>query len=115
MEEISLTFEVSQDLVSRIHELILELETQEAPGKDMQWIRQAVNALERTVNRDKNNTGQLLVNLHDIVRAAYNLGRVNGLNVSVQRSKILDIVAILGRLFYEKNEKKVKGVKPGEI
>jgi len=105
LEEVSLTFEVSQTVLSRLDELILELENLESSGKDAQWLRKAKQQLEKIRNRSGDSTAQLLENLFDSVRAAHNLGEVKETDVSAPRLRTQDIMTIMGREFYEKIEK----------
>jgi len=102
LEEVSLTFEVSQTVLSRLDELILELENLEVNGKDARSIRKAKHRLEKIRNRSGDNLLQLLINLDDSVKAANYLGEVKQVEVSAQRLKTQDIMTIMGRAFYEK-------------
>jgi hypothetical protein len=101
-DELSLTFEVSQAVLSRIDELIVEIESMNAGGSDARFLRKAVNKLQKIRNRTGESLSQHLVNLLDSVEAANNLGSVKTIDVSSQRLKTQDIMIIMGRRFYEK-------------
>jgi hypothetical protein len=99
LDEVSISFEVTQTVLYRIDELILELEMIEAVGKDAQLVRKAKHHLEQVRNRSGDSFMEHLLNLHDSAKAAAYLGEVK--NVSVQRLKVQDIMVIMGRRFYE--------------
>jgi ligand-binding sensor domain-containing protein len=101
LDEVSTTFEVTQTVLFRIDELILELDMVGAAGKDAQMIIKAKHHLEQIRNRTVNSFMEHLLNLHDSVKAAAYLGEVKSVDVSVQRLKTGDIMVIMGRRFYE--------------
>jgi hypothetical protein len=101
-DELSLTVEVSQTVLSRIDELIVEIESMNATGSDARFLRKAVNKLQKIRNRTGDSLSQYLVNLLDSVEAADNLGSVKTIDVSSQRSKTQNVMIIMGRRFYEK-------------
>jgi hypothetical protein len=101
-DEISITFEVSQTVLSRIDELIVDIESMNAAGSDARFLRKAVNKLQKIRYRIGDRLSQHLVNLLDSVEAANNLGSVKTIDVSLQRLKTQDIMIIMGRRFYEK-------------
>jgi hypothetical protein len=103
-EELSITFEVSQTVLSRIDELIVEIESLyvDVSGSDARFLRKAVNKLQQIRNRIGDGLSQDLVNLLDSVEAADNLGKVKTIDVSSQRLKTQNIMIIMGRRFYEK-------------
>jgi ligand-binding sensor domain-containing protein len=101
LDEVSTTFEVTQTVLFRIDELILELDMLGAAGKDAQLVRKAKHHLEQIRNRTVNSFIDYLLNLHDSIKAASYLGEVKSVDVSSQRIKTQDIMVILGRRFYE--------------
>ncbi|MCP4150179.1 MAG: hypothetical protein GY757_20700 [bacterium] len=102
VNEVSLTFEVSETVFSRTGELIGELETVDSRGKETQYIRRAMKHLESLRNRSGESLSQVLKNLHDSIKAAHLLGQVQQADVSAQRLRVQDIMRIMGRRFYEK-------------
>jgi hypothetical protein len=101
LDEVSISFEVTQTVLFRINELILELDMIGAVGKDAQLVRKAKHHLEQLRNRTVNSFMEHLLNLHDSVKAAAYLGEVKSVDVSAQRLKTQDIMVIMGRRFYE--------------
>jgi hypothetical protein len=101
MDEVSISLEVSQVVLYRINELILELDMIEAVGKDAQLVRKVKHHLEQIRNRTGDTFIEHLLNLHDSVKAAAYLGEVKSIDVSSQRLKTQDIMVIMGRRFYE--------------
>jgi hypothetical protein len=101
LDEVSISFEVTQTVLNRIDELILELEMTGAVGKEAQLISKAKHHLEQTRNRTGNSFMDHLSNLHDSVKAASYLGEVKSVDVSVLRLKTQDIMVIMGHRFYE--------------
>jgi len=101
-DELSLTFEVSQTVLSRIDELIVEIDSMNAAGSDARFLRKAVNKLQKIRNRIGDSLSQHLSNVLDSVDAANNLGKVKTVDVSSQRLKTQNIMIIMGRRFYEK-------------
>jgi hypothetical protein len=101
LDEVSTTFEVTQTVLFRINELILELDMIGAAGKDAQLISKAKHHLEQIRNRTVSSFMEHLLNLHDSVKAAAYLGEVKSLDISSQRLKTQDIMIIMGRRFYE--------------
>ncbi len=101
LEEVSISFEVTQTVLNRIDELIMELEMTAAVGKEAQLVRKAKHHLEQIRNRTGNSFMDHLLNLHDSIKAASYLGEVKVVNVSAQRSGTQDIMVIMGRRFYE--------------
>jgi hypothetical protein len=101
-DELSLTFEVSQAVLSRIDELIVEIESMSAAGSDARFLRKAVNKLQKIRNRIGDSLSQHVSNVLDSVDAANNLGKVKTVDVSSQRLKTQNIMIIMGRRFYEK-------------
>jgi hypothetical protein len=101
LDEVSISFEVSQVVLYRINELLLELEIINAVRKDVQLIRKAKHHLEQIRNRTVNSFMDHLLNLHDSVKAASYLAEVTSVDVSSQRLKTQDIMIIMGRRFYE--------------
>ncbi|MGD2092416.1 MAG: hypothetical protein PVH61_39985, partial [Candidatus Aminicenantes bacterium] len=101
LDEVSTTFEVTQTVLFRINELILELDMIGATGKDAQLVRKAKHHLEQIRNRTVNSFIDHLLNLHDSVKAASYLGDVKNVDVSAQRLKTQDIIVVMGRRFYE--------------
>jgi hypothetical protein len=101
LDEVSISFEVTQTVLYRINELILELDMIEAAGKDAQLVRKAKHHFEQLRNRSGDSFMEHLLNLHDSVKAASYLGEVKNVDVSVQRLKAQDIMVIMGRRFYE--------------
>ncbi|MCP4157839.1 MAG: hypothetical protein GY757_59565 [bacterium] len=102
VNEVSLNFEVSETVFSRIGELIGELETVDSRGKESQYIRRAMKRLESLRSRSGESLSQVLKNLHDSIKAAHLLGQVQEADVSALRLKVGDIMRIMGRRFYEK-------------
>jgi ligand-binding sensor domain-containing protein len=100
-DEVSTTFEVTQTVLFRINELILELDMIGAAGKDAQLVSKARNHLEQIRSRTVNSFMDNLLNLHDSVRSASYLGEVKSVDASAQRLKTQDIMKIMGRRFYE--------------
>jgi hypothetical protein len=101
LDEVSTTFEVTQTVLYRINELILELDMIGAAGKDAQLVSKAKHHLEQIRNRSVNSFMEHLLNLHDSVKAASYLGEVKSVDVSSLRLKLEDIMVIMGRRFYE--------------
>jgi hypothetical protein len=103
-DELSLTVEVSQTVLSRIDELIVEIESMNDAGSDARLLRKAVKKLQNIRNRNGDSLSHVLVNLLDSAAAAANLGNVKTIDVSPQRLKTQNIMIIMGRRFYEKIE-----------
>jgi hypothetical protein len=101
LDEVSISFEVTQTVLFRINELILELDMTGAAGKDAQLVRKAKHHLEQLRNRTVNSFMDHLLNLHDSIKAAAYLGEVKRVDVSTQRLKTQEIMVIMGRRFYE--------------
>jgi hypothetical protein len=101
LDEVSTFFEVTQTVLFRINELILELDMIGVSGKDAQLVIKAKHHLEQIRNRTINSFMEHLLNLHDSVKAAVYLGQVMSVDVSLQRLKVQDIIVIMGRRFYE--------------
>ncbi|UCH96248.1 MAG: hypothetical protein JSV88_05160, partial [Candidatus Aminicenantes bacterium] len=102
LDEVSISFEVSQVVLYRINELIVELDMIGALDKDAQLVRKAKHHLEQIRNRTVNSFMDHLLNLHDSVKAAAYLGEVKSVDISSQRLKTQDIMVIMGRRFYDK-------------
>ncbi|UCH96844.1 MAG: hypothetical protein JSV88_08325, partial [Candidatus Aminicenantes bacterium] len=100
-DEVSISFEVSQVVLYRINELIVELDMIGALGKDAQLVLKAKHHLEQIRNRTVNSFMEHLLNLHDSIKAATYLGEVKNVDVLAQRLKTQDIMVIMGRRFYE--------------
>ena len=101
LDEVSVSFEVFQVILHRLNEMILELESLEAGGKDAQLIRKAVHHLEKLRSRSGESLIEFLLNLHDSLKAAVYLGEVKNIDVSRQRIMVKDSKIIMGRRFYE--------------
>ncbi len=101
LDEVSISFEVTQTVLNRLDELIMELEMTGAVGKEAQLVRKAKHHLDQIRNRTGNSFMDHLLNLHDSIKAASYLGEVENVDVSVQRLKTQDIMMIMGRRFYE--------------
>jgi hypothetical protein len=100
-DEVSLTFEVSQTVLSRIDELLLELETLEVSGSDARFVRKAKNYL-RQVRSSGDRLMQLIKSLHFSVLACDGLAGVEHTDVSSLRAGAIDIVRVMGRRLYDK-------------
>jgi hypothetical protein len=101
LDEVSTAFEVTQTVLFRINELILELDVIGATGKDAQLVRKAKHHLEQIRNRSGDSFMVHLLNLHDSVKAASYLGEIKRVDVLNQWLKTQDIMIIMGRRFYE--------------
>ena len=101
LDEVSTSFEVTQTVLFRINELILELDMTGAVGKDAQLVSKSKHHLEQIRNRTVNSFMEHLLNLHDSVKAAAYLGEVKSVDVSSQRLKTQEIMIVMGRRFYE--------------
>jgi hypothetical protein len=101
LDEVTIGFSVEQKLLARIAELIVEIEALEVQGQDVQYLRQAKQMLESIRNRTGNSVGQAQVNLVDAVRAAGYIGRVQGIDVSMLRLKLQNVMVVLSRIYYE--------------
>jgi hypothetical protein len=100
MDEVSIGFAVSQKLLSRIDELIVEIDALEATGRDAQYLTQAKQKLESIRNRG-GSRGKAEANLIDAVKAAYYIGEVRNINVSILRLKVQNIMIASGRIYYK--------------
>jgi hypothetical protein len=101
LDEVSISFEVTQTVLNRINELIMELEMTGAVGKEAHLVSKAKHHLEQIRNRTGNSFMEHLLNLHDSIKAASYLGEVKSVDVSARRLKTHDIMVIMGRRFYE--------------
>ncbi|MCX6579243.1 MAG: hypothetical protein NT166_03590, partial [Candidatus Aminicenantes bacterium] len=101
LEEVSLNIDVSQAVLSRIIETVVELEALEVSGHDANAIRQAKTCLENIRNRSVGSLADHLQNLHDAIQAVESIGSVTGLDGSYLRLKTGDIMVIMGRRLYE--------------
>ncbi|HLP44913.1 MAG TPA: CARDB domain-containing protein, partial [Candidatus Kapabacteria bacterium] len=101
LEEVALNIDVSQTVHSRLIDVIVELEALDVSGPDTQYIRQAKNFLENILNRSVGSLSDHLLNLHDAVKATESIGKIMTMDVSSLRSKVGDIMIIMGRRFYE--------------
>jgi hypothetical protein len=101
LDEISLDLEVSQVLLSRLDEIIVELESLTVSPADAKWINNAIRELQQVRDRGTGQLLQLINNLNDSTAAADHLSQVSGTDVSLQRQKIIDIIRIYGRQIYE--------------
>ncbi|MCP4148247.1 MAG: hypothetical protein GY757_10905, partial [bacterium] len=95
VNEVSLTFEVSETVLTRIDELIGELGTVDTRGRETHYIRRAMKRLEKLRERGGESLSQVLKSLHDSIKAAHLLGQVQQADVSVQRLKVGDIMRIM--------------------
>jgi hypothetical protein len=93
--------DVSQAVLSRIMDTVVELEALEVSGHDANAIRQAKTCLENIRSRSVGSLADHLQNLHDAVQAVESIGSVTGLDVSSLRLKAGDIMVIMGRRLYE--------------
>ena len=101
LEEVSLDVDVSQAVLSRIIDTVVELEALDVSGHDANAIRQAKTCLENIRGRSVGSLADHLQNLHDAVQAVESIGSVTGLDVSSLRLKAGDIMVIMGRRLYE--------------
>jgi hypothetical protein len=101
LEEVSLNLDVSQAVLSRIMDMIVELEALELSGQDAGAIERAKVCLENIRNRAVGSVSDHLMNLHDAVQAVESIGSVVSVDVSPLRLKAGDIMIIMGRRFYE--------------
>jgi hypothetical protein len=101
LEEVSLNVDVSQTVLSRIMDTIVELEVLEVSGHDANEIQRAKVCLENIRNRSVSSLADHLQNLHDAVQAVASIGSVTGSDGSVLRLKAGDIMVIMGRRLYE--------------
>jgi hypothetical protein len=101
LEEVSLNEDVSQTVLSRIMDTVVQLEALEVSGHDANQIQRAKVCLENIRNRSVSSLADHLQNLHDAVQAVESVGSVTGLDVSVLRLKAGDIMVIMGRRLYE--------------
>jgi hypothetical protein len=101
LEEVSLNVDVSQAVLSRIMDTIVELEALEVSGHDANEIQRAKVCLENIRNRSLGSLADHLQNLHDAVQAVEAIGSVTGVDVSALRLKAGDIMVNMGRRFYE--------------
>ncbi|MDQ1352685.1 MAG: hypothetical protein QG657_2991, partial [Acidobacteriota bacterium] len=102
LEDVSLSLEVSQTVMSQITELVVELGAVEAAGRDAQNIRKAITSLEALRGRTGEGIPEHLRNLWDSTRAAGYIGSVKDVDVSGLRIKAQEIMIAVGRRFYEK-------------
>jgi hypothetical protein len=101
LEEVSLNVDVSQAVLSRIMDMIVELEALEVSGHDANEIQRAKVCLENIRNRAVGSLADHLLNLHDAVQAVESIGHVSTVDVSPLRLKAGDIMIIMGRRFFE--------------
>jgi hypothetical protein len=101
MDEVSIGFAVSQKLLSRIDESIVEIDALEATGRDAQYLTQAKQKLESIRNRGGGSRGKAEANLIDAVKAAYYIGEVQDINVSILRLKVQNVMIASGRIYYK--------------
>ncbi|MCP4146393.1 MAG: hypothetical protein GY757_01460 [bacterium] len=104
LDEAVLTLDVSQIVISRIDEILVQLEQMEVSGKDYKYIRRAARRLEKIRNRSGDGFMHHLTGLFESVRAAHYLYRVKSVDVSTQRLQAGIIMRIMGRRFYEKSK-----------
>ncbi|MDQ1355000.1 MAG: hypothetical protein QG657_5309, partial [Acidobacteriota bacterium] len=101
LEEVALNVDVSQAVLSRIMDTIVELEALEVSGHDANEVRRAKVCLENIRNRSVGSLADHLQNLHDAVQAVESIGKVVSVDVSALRLKAGDIMVIMGRRLYE--------------
>ncbi|MCX6579958.1 MAG: hypothetical protein NT166_07205, partial [Candidatus Aminicenantes bacterium] len=101
LEEVSLNVDVSQAVLSRIMDTVVELEALDVSGHDANQIRRAKICLENIRGRSVASLADHLQNLHDAIQAVESIGNVTGANVSALRLKAGDIMVIMGRRLYE--------------
>jgi hypothetical protein len=101
LEEVSLDVDVSQTVLSRIIDTVVELEALELSGHDANEIRRAKICLENIRGRSVGSLADHLQNLHDAVQAVESISRVTGSDVAALRLKAGDIMVIMGRRLYE--------------
>ncbi|MCP5049551.1 MAG: hypothetical protein GY940_20445, partial [bacterium] len=98
-DEITLTLEVGQTVLSRIDELVVEIDSVVAAGDDAVNLGKAKDHLQSLRNRgiDTDSLTKINANLDDAVKACYYFGLVENVDVSVLRSKTIAIMRIMGR------------------
>jgi hypothetical protein len=101
-DEALLTLEVSQEVISRIDEMITEIGTLEATGDDLRNLLKAKEHLLLLRNRTGETLAEVLLNVEDAVHASEYLGRVTGLDVSSLHLKCVELIRIMTRRHYEK-------------
>ena len=100
-DEVSISFDVLQTVLFRLNELIAQLRQLKARGRDTLGIRKAMHHLEKIRNRPVNSLLDHLLNLHDAVQAASQLGDVEHTDISLLRTKTIAIMVVMGRRFYD--------------
>jgi methionine-rich copper-binding protein CopC len=101
MDEVSFGFSVAQKLLSRIDEIIVEIDEIETSGQDAQNLRKAKQKLGSIRSRGGDSPGTTEANLIDAVQAANYIGDVQGVDVSILRLKVQNVMIALGRIYYE--------------
>ncbi|MCP4151948.1 MAG: DUF4139 domain-containing protein, partial [bacterium] len=86
LDEATLTVDVSQDVFGCIDELVAELGIVDATGRDAQFTRRAARRLQKIGNRNGDGMMVQLSNLFDAVKAAYLMGKVRNVDVSVLKT-----------------------------
>jgi hypothetical protein len=101
IDEISLTVDVSQIIMSRIDELITALDNLEVSGKDATNVNKARNHLQNIRNRTEDNLLVQLLNLADTIKADGYLADVENVDVTQIRLQVVNLVKFYSRNIYE--------------
>ena len=102
LDEISLSLEVSQKVLSRIDELITEIDSVEASGSDAHNLKKARQKLQKVRNRSGDSILISILNVKDCVKAAEYIGKVENVDVSLIRAKIQNVMVFYSRSLFDK-------------
>ena len=102
IDEKSVMFEVLQIVLSRIDEIIADIESLNASGSDAAYLNVAKHKLQNIRNRTGDSIINILLNLKDSIKAGKNVGKVKNIDVSSIRMKIHNIMMFFSRTLYDK-------------
>ncbi len=102
IDQVSVSFDVSQIVLSRIDELLVEIDSITASGSDATYLGKVRNHLQALRNRGGDTLTQVNSNLEEAVRACYNLSLVVNTDVSLLRAKAAMLMRVMGRRHYDK-------------
>jgi hypothetical protein len=99
--ETSLGLEVTQTVIGRIDELLVEIAALDAGGPDRRYRQQALAHLQDIRNRTGAGRLAALANLHDAVKAASALGQIVAPAAAPLRRQTIHLLLSLSRTLYD--------------
>ena len=103
VNELEIKFEVTEDILTRIDNIISDLDKLTVSGKDRMHVERAKKLLLKIRNKNTFFEGPFLyfANLDFSIRAGMELSKVKKVNIDEQRLKIGDLIMFYSRRVYE--------------